>query len=83
MTNVLWLSILRKVHFFAASISGDRIDAAEELDASPPENNGVASVVNRMERWLLGHAQYLNFFTILVLASVSIYAIICCRVLLV
>ncbi|KAI3704093.1 hypothetical protein L1987_74306 [Smallanthus sonchifolius] len=54
----------------AARISGEKIDAAEELDASSAENNGVASNLNRMKRWLLSHAQYLNFFTILVLASV-------------
>ncbi|XP_071729763.1 vacuole membrane protein KMS1-like [Rutidosis leptorrhynchoides] len=54
----------------AASISGEKIDAAEELDASSSENNGVASNLNRMKRWLLSHAQYLNFFTVLLLASV-------------
>lgn len=54
----------------AASLSGDRIDAAEELDASSSEVKGVASNLNQMSRWFLSHAQYLNFFTILVLASV-------------
>ncbi|KAK9073885.1 hypothetical protein SSX86_006479 [Deinandra increscens subsp. villosa] len=54
----------------AASISGEKIDAAEELDASSAETNGVASNLNHMKRWFLSHAQYLNFFTILVLASV-------------
>ncbi|KAL8239600.1 hypothetical protein R6Q59_016167 [Mikania micrantha] len=54
----------------AASISGEKIDAAEELDASSAENNVVASILYRMKRWFLSHAQYLNFFTILVLASV-------------
>lgn len=54
----------------AASISGDKIDAAEELDASSSDNNGVSSNLTRMKRWFLSHAQYLNFFTILVLASV-------------
>ncbi|KAD4179807.1 hypothetical protein E3N88_28398 [Mikania micrantha] len=54
----------------AASISGEKIDAAEELDASSSEDNGVASNLNHMKRWFLSHAQYLNFFTILVLASV-------------
>ncbi|KAJ0525086.1 hypothetical protein HanHA300_Chr09g0307971 [Helianthus annuus] len=56
--------------FFAASISGEKIDAADELDASSTEDNGVASNLNNMKRWLLSHAQYLNFFTILILASV-------------
>ncbi|XP_071737017.1 vacuole membrane protein KMS1-like [Rutidosis leptorrhynchoides] len=54
----------------AASISGDKLDDAEEMDASSSENNGVASNLNNMKLWLLSHAQYLNFFTILVLASV-------------
>ncbi|CAH1449715.1 unnamed protein product [Lactuca virosa] len=54
----------------AASISGDKMDVTEELDASSSENNGVASNLNHMKRWFLSHAQYLNFFTILVLASV-------------
>ncbi|KAK9076894.1 hypothetical protein SSX86_005229 [Deinandra increscens subsp. villosa] len=54
----------------AASISGEIIDVAEELDTSSSENNGVASNLNNVKRWFLSHAQYLNFFTILVLASV-------------
>ncbi|XP_024959411.1 vacuole membrane protein KMS1 [Cynara cardunculus var. scolymus] len=54
----------------AASLSGDRIDASEELDASSSQVKGVASNLNQMSRWFLSHAQYLNFFTILVLASV-------------
>ncbi|XP_076914679.1 vacuole membrane protein KMS1-like [Bidens hawaiensis] len=54
----------------AASISGEKIDAAEELEASSSDNHGVESILNRMKRWFLSHAQYLNFFTILVLASV-------------
>ncbi|KAJ9550516.1 hypothetical protein OSB04_014561 [Centaurea solstitialis] len=54
----------------AASLSGDRIDVAEELDASSSEAKGVTSNLNQMSRWFLSHAQYLNFFTILVLASV-------------
>ncbi|KAD4177953.1 hypothetical protein E3N88_26544 [Mikania micrantha] len=34
-----------------SSISGEKIDAAEELDASSSENNGVASNLNHMKRW--------------------------------
>ncbi|KAL8265051.1 hypothetical protein R6Q59_023181 [Mikania micrantha] len=60
----------RGVLGLGSSISGEKIDAAEELDASSSENNGVASNLNHMKRWFLSHAQYLNFFTILVLASV-------------
>ncbi|KAM0016223.1 hypothetical protein Hdeb2414_s0030g00708241 [Helianthus debilis subsp. tardiflorus] len=54
----------------AASLSGEIIDAAEELDASSSDNHGFVSILNRLKRWFLSHAQYLNFFTILVLASV-------------
>ena len=44
----------------------------EELDASPSEDSGVmARFLNRIKRWLLTHTQHLNFFTVLVLASVS------------
>lgn len=44
----------------------------EELDTSSSEDEGqIASLLNRLKRWFLSHAQYLNFFTILLLASVS------------
>ncbi|XP_019180096.1 PREDICTED: vacuole membrane protein KMS1-like [Ipomoea nil] len=52
----------------AASISGSSID---ELDTSSTENNGHQETnLNQIKRWFLSHAQYLNFFTILILASV-------------
>ncbi|XP_047335162.1 vacuole membrane protein KMS1-like [Impatiens glandulifera] len=55
----------------AAQLSGGKIDAMEELDSSSTKDDGaIASRLNKMKRWLLSHAQYLNFFTILVLASV-------------
>ncbi|CAL5347165.1 hypothetical protein CsSME_00033429 [Camellia sinensis var. sinensis] len=55
----------------AARISGSRLDAMEELDASSTEDNGVLPThLTQIKRWFLSHAQYLNFFTILVLASV-------------
>uniref|UniRef100_M4FF34 Vacuole membrane protein KMS1 n=2 Tax=Brassica campestris TaxID=3711 RepID=M4FF34_BRACM len=55
----------------AASISGSTVDGMEELDASPSEDSGVmARFLNRIKRWLLTHTQHLNFFTVLVLASV-------------
>nr|KAJ0198806.1 hypothetical protein LSAT_V11C600304580 [Lactuca sativa] len=44
----------------AASISGDKMDVTEELDASSSENNGVASNLNHMKHWFLSHAQYLK-----------------------
>ncbi|KAK1387783.1 hypothetical protein POM88_015961 [Heracleum sosnowskyi] len=43
----------------------------EEMNTSLPENEGrIATLLNRSKRWFLSHAQYLNFFTILLLASV-------------
>ncbi|XVE81592.1 hypothetical protein DITRI_Ditri15bG0077100 [Diplodiscus trichospermus] len=55
----------------AASESGSKIDAMEELDASSSEDSGViATHLKQIKRWLLSHTQHLNFFTILVLASV-------------
>nr|XP_008388565.2 vacuole membrane protein KMS1-like isoform X1 [Malus domestica] len=55
----------------AASISGQKLEVMKELDSSSTEDSGmVASRLNRMKSWLLSHTQYLNFLTILVLASV-------------
>ncbi|XP_041000840.1 vacuole membrane protein KMS1-like [Juglans microcarpa x Juglans regia] len=55
----------------AASISGSKLEAMQELDASPTEGKGfIASRLNQIKHWLLSHSQHLNFFTILVLASV-------------
>ncbi|KAF7145583.1 hypothetical protein RHSIM_Rhsim04G0206000 [Rhododendron simsii] len=53
------------------SMSDGQLEAFEELDASSSENSGViATRLNQIKRWFLSHSQYLNFFTILVLASV-------------
>ncbi|KAG6668360.1 vacuole membrane protein KMS1-like [Carya illinoinensis] len=53
------------------SRAGGKLEAMEELDASSTEGKGViATRLNQIKRWLLSHAQHLNFFTILVLASV-------------
>ncbi|KAK4434019.1 Vacuole membrane protein KMS1 [Sesamum alatum] len=55
----------------AARLSGDKVDAMEELDDSSKEDEGFISArLNKIKRWFLSHAQYLNFFTILILASV-------------
>jgi len=55
----------------AASISGSKLEAMQELDASPTEGKGfIATRLNQIKHWLLSHSQHLNFFTILVLASV-------------
>lgn len=55
----------------AARLSGSRLEAMEELDAASSEADGFLSAfVKKMKRWFLTHSQHLNFFTILVLASV-------------
>ncbi|KAK4482887.1 hypothetical protein RD792_010060 [Penstemon davidsonii] len=55
----------------AASLSGGRVEAVEELNTSSNEDEGFISArLNQIKRWFLSHAQYLNFFTILTLASV-------------
>lgn len=44
----------------------------EELDPESTEDNGfLGRHLNNVKRWFLSHAQYMNFFTVLVLASVS------------
>ncbi|RLN24549.1 vacuole membrane protein KMS1 [Panicum miliaceum] len=55
----------------AARLSGSKSKAVKELDAATSKEDGrVASTVNRTKRWLLSHSQHLNFFSILILASV-------------
>ncbi|XAR57208.1 hypothetical protein NMG60_11025265 [Bertholletia excelsa] len=55
----------------AARMSGSKLDAIEELDASSAEDNGViATRLIQLKRWFLSHSQYMNFLTILALASV-------------
>lgn len=55
------------------------MDAVEELDASSAEDTGFLSAfLTRIKRWFLSHAQYLNFFTILILASVSYFNFFLC-----
>ncbi|MBA0700901.1 hypothetical protein Goari_022038, partial [Gossypium aridum] len=53
----------------AASVSGRKIEAMEELDHSSSEDNGfIATHLKQIEHWLLSHSQHMNFFTILLLA---------------
>ncbi|KAK7253167.1 hypothetical protein RIF29_37655 [Crotalaria pallida] len=52
----------------AARLSGHEVDAMEELDS---DDKGILTAqLNQIKRWFLSHSQYLNFVTILVLASV-------------
>ncbi|XP_039143721.1 vacuole membrane protein KMS1-like [Dioscorea cayenensis subsp. rotundata] len=54
----------------AARLSGNKLDAMEELDTSSKDDGFVSAFLKRLKRWFLNHSQHLNFFTILVLASV-------------
>ncbi|KAH9301863.1 hypothetical protein KI387_013446 [Taxus chinensis] len=55
----------------AAHLSGKNLKALEELNATVDEGSGALSVwLNRLKRWAFSKSQHLNFFTILVLASV-------------
>ncbi|KAF3332993.1 vacuole membrane protein KMS1-like isoform X1 [Carex littledalei] len=55
----------------AASLSGSKIEAMEEFDvSSSKEGSGLSAKLDQAKRWLFSHAQHLNFFTILILASV-------------
>ncbi|KAJ8442761.1 hypothetical protein Cgig2_011031 [Carnegiea gigantea] len=57
----------------AASMSGSKLDAMEELDGSSSEGDGaVGSRLMKLKHWLISHSQYLNSLTILLLASVSL-----------
>nr|GLL37289.1 vacuole membrane protein KMS1-like isoform X1 [Ipomoea trifida] len=54
----------------AASISGQKLDM-EDMDSSSEEDSGViGNYLNQIKKWFLLQSRYLNFFTILVLASV-------------
>lgn len=55
----------------AASISGSEGGLMEDLDSASKEDGGIISNhLKQIKTWLLSNRQYLNFFTILVLASV-------------
>ena len=61
------------MYHVAARLSGSELEAVKELDAVASKEDGpIASTLNRTKRWLLSHSQHLNFFTILILASVSL-----------
>jgi len=63
----------------AARLSGSESKAVKELDAATSKEDGpVASTLNQTKRWLLSHSQHLNFFSILILASVSLPSSILC-----
>ncbi|WOH14359.1 hypothetical protein DCAR_0933878 [Daucus carota subsp. sativus] len=55
----------------AACISGDNAEGMKDLASSENDDKGfIGSHLKQMKQWLLSHSQHLNFFTILILASV-------------
>lgn len=55
----------------AARLSGESLKELKELDSSVIEGRGFLSVwLVRLKRWTVSKSQHLNFFTILILASV-------------
>ncbi|GJN17493.1 hypothetical protein PR202_gb04564 [Eleusine coracana subsp. coracana] len=71
--NVFELPVLKVLCHVAARLSGSEAKAVKELDSVTSKDDGrVASTLNRTKRWLLSHSQHLNFFTILILASVGL-----------
>ena len=52
---------------YTASESGGKLEAP-----STEENGFISTRLNQIKHWLLSHSQHMNFFTILVLASVSL-----------
>lgn len=56
-------------------MSGEKLEVMKDLDSSSTEDSGIVSNrLNRIKLWLLSHTQYLNFLTILVLASVIFFS---------
>ncbi|XVF31336.1 hypothetical protein REPUB_Repub16aG0136900 [Reevesia pubescens] len=54
----------------AARVSGSKLDIMNDFDSSSVEDGGnTANHLKQIKNWLLSQSQYLNFFTILVLAS--------------
>ncbi|KAJ6974329.1 hypothetical protein D5086_024113 [Populus alba] len=56
----------------AASMSGSKLEVMKEFESFSAEdhNTVMATHMKQIKNWLLSHSQYLNFFSILVLASV-------------
>lgn len=61
-----------------ARISGSELDAVEGLNVSSSSSSSMVdgstpSTMDRLKIWLFNHSQYLNFFTIFLLASVRLF----------
>lgn len=55
----------------AARLSGSKSEVMEQMDSSSKEDTRmIANHLKQIKLWFISHSQHLNFFTILVLASV-------------
>ncbi|KAJ4719466.1 Vacuole membrane protein KMS1 [Melia azedarach] len=54
----------------AARVSGKKLDVTKEINSSVEDIGIMVYHTSQTKQWLLSHSQYLNFLTILVLASV-------------
>ncbi|XP_068652541.1 vacuole membrane protein KMS1-like [Aristolochia californica] len=54
----------------AARLSGRKMEGMEDFDASSKDAGTRTSCLSRLQHWLFSHSQHLDFFTILILASV-------------
>lgn len=60
-------------HCFAARLSGNDLETKEALDDSSSKDKAIiSSYLRQIQNWFISHTQYLNFSTILVLASVRL-----------
>ncbi|KAG6751611.1 hypothetical protein POTOM_043808 [Populus tomentosa] len=57
---------------YVSSMSGSKLEVMKEFESFSAEdhNTVMATHMKQIKNWLLSHSQYLNFFSILVLASV-------------
>jgi hypothetical protein len=56
---------------------GSKLEVMKEFESFSAEdhNTVMATHMKQIKNWLLSHSQYLNFFSILVLASVIFFSL--------
>ncbi|GAB2277489.1 meiotic spindle pole body protein Kms1 [Dionaea muscipula] len=54
----------------AASASGKKVEVMEERNSASSEDSVITKLLKQIKLQFLSHTQYLNFFTVLVLASI-------------
>lgn len=72
---LLFFIVLYLITYFGGSVaarkSENKKDIIEEFDDSSSDKKFITVFLKRTKHWLLSHSQHLNFFTILLLASVG------------